>query len=237
MSSVHDATGRLRKRRTDQRRRVWLRLLIFGLVILLALTATWLVGLSSVFRIKQVEVSGTRYTSVGEVRRVANAPVGAPLVRANVREIADRVAAIAAVREVTVSRGWPSTLQIKVTERTPAYALQSGQWLMVDRGGIIFAALPDKPFTLVESRTTSRDQAVLAGIGDVVSTMPDEIRSKVTRVEATSRDSITATLGDLKIVYGSGEQAELKNQVAAALMKSTKAKEIDVSAPGHPATR
>jgi cell division protein FtsQ len=77
--------------------------------------------------------------------------------------------------------------------------------------------------------------AVDAAMG-VLSLMPDDLRPKIAKLTASTRDNVELTLKSGAILrWGSVEQPELKSQVARALLKR-KAKVYDVSAPELPTT-
>ncbi|OYN93073.1 cell division protein FtsQ [Propionibacteriaceae bacterium ES.041] len=239
MSSVGDLNRMRRGRRLKDRRR---RLLISGiaaLVVLLLLVAGWLVLLSPVLALKQVVVSGTSLLTAEEVTATAAAPMGRPLARVAEQPIADRVATLPQVQQVRVVRSWPTSLKIEVTERQPAFVInRGGRWLLVDEEGIAFVSLTERPEKLIEVRTELVQPEALRQVAQVTGAMPEDLAGQVERVEVPGPDSIKVGLrGGREIFYGSGADAELKGQVAGALVRATKAKWIDVSAPGHPATR
>lgn len=239
MSGVADlGQQRLGRRLRDRRR----RLLVSGilaLVVILLLGTGWLVWFSSVLALKQVTVTGTSLLTPQEVTTAAGAPIGRPLARVAEQPIADRVARLPQVQQVKVVRRWPTSLAIEVTERQPAYVIaRDDRWLLVDRDGIGFVSLAERPEKLIEVQTPLTDPRALAQVAQVTTTMPEELVGQVQRVEMPGPDSIKVMLqGDRQIFYGSGNDAEIKGQVASALVRATKAKWIDVSAPGHPATR
>lgn len=239
MSSVGDLSHHRRDRRLRDRRR---RLLISGiaaLLVVLLLAAGWLVWFSSVFALKQVQVTGTSLLTPDEVTATAAAPLGRPLARVAEQPIADRVATLPQVQQVRVVRGWPTTLRIEVTERQPAFLInRDGRWLLVDGDGIGFVSVTERPEQLIEVRTGLNQPPALKEVARVTGSLPEDLVSQVDRVEAPGQDSIKVVLRDgREIFYGNGADAELKGQVAGALLRGTKAKWIDVSAPGHPATR
>lgn len=239
MSSVGDLS-RLRRGRARATRRRRLRLIAIVAAVVLVLGATgWLVWFSPVLALKQVSVTGTSLLTTDEVTRQAAAPIGRPLVRVAEQPIADRVAQLPQVESVHVQRRWPSGLAIEVTERRPAYAIaREGRWLLVDGSGTGFVSLAERPEKLIEVRTPISDPATLALLAKVTGSLPEDIQEQLDHVEAPRPDAIKLVLREEReIFFGSGADAELKIQVAGALLRATKAKWIDVSAPGHPATR
>ncbi|GAB3623381.1 hypothetical protein GCM10027418_14640 [Mariniluteicoccus endophyticus] len=239
MSSVHDATSLLAdKRRRRARRR--LRTLLGGLLgLVLVGVATWALLFSSLLALTEVRVEGTHAVSADEVRTAAAAPMGRSLLRVQERPVAERVAGLAPVDHVTVSRRLPHALQITVVEREPVFAVARGtSWALVDPKGIPYLEVNEKPEALVPAFAGSEDGALLKAVGQVVNGLPPQLRDRLEKVEAKSGDTITLKLKEgREVVVGSADELELKMKVAATLLQATPAKWIDVTAPGHPATR
>ena len=208
------------------------------LVIALLAATGWLVGFSSVLATERVTVSGTRLLSVDGVRKAAAVPIGLPLVRQDTTAIAARVAGLAPVDTVTVDRGWPNTVSIKVVERTPLVAIKtSGGYQLVDHAGISFETVSLLPAGVVEVGIAADKVPLLADAGTVVSTMPNALRAQVASISADAPDSFRVHLDSgLVITWGSADESALKGQVALLLLKQ-KPKAIDVSAPHSPAVR
>ncbi len=237
MSTLRDATDRLTRRRKDSRRRRVLRLVIaIGVVVVVGALA-WLVFFSSVLAIRTVEVRGTALLTPEAVSTVAEVPLGRPMARLDEREIAERVTTLPPVDRVNVRRAWPSTVVITVTERTPVFALGQGERAtLVDATGAVFVG--PRPDGLLEGLGPLDDPRTLTAAATVVAGLPIELREQAELVRFTSRDAITIHLqGEREIFFGSAEQIDLKTRVALALVRSTAAKHIDVSAPARPSTR
>lgn len=237
MSTVGDATNRLSTRRKVSRRRRVVRLAIAFVVVLLAGALAWLVFFSSVLAVRDVEVRGTALLAPEAVSTAAEVPLGRPMARVDERGIAERVATLPAVDRVNVRRSWPSTVTITVTERVPVFAIGQGERAtLVDASGAVFVG--PRPDGLLDGLGAHDDPRTLAAAASVVAALPVELREQAELVRFVSRDAITIHLkGEREIFFGSAEEAGLKSQVALALVRSTTAKHIDVSAPARPSTR
>lgn len=238
MSSVHDATARIAlKSRTRRRRRLVIGGIVAAVIALCAL-AVWLVGFSNVFAAHKVEVVGVSTVAPEEVSQTAAVPLGRPLVRLDEREIADRVATMPQVQRVTVRRAVPDRVIITVVERTPAYALARGdKWLLVDGAGVAFREVGERPAGMVVAYAPETDAPLLKGLAIVAQAMPPELGRQIEKIEAKSADTITLHLPGRQVLLGSSDQINDKLRVAEGLLRATKAKWIDVTSPGHPATR
>lgn len=234
MSTSSGVPKGTRKTKRGSRLRV---VLVSIAVALVALGLGWVVLFSPVFALKTVAIEGTTLLPVEEVETAAAAPIGLPLARVSERQVAERVAALPAVAEVKVTRTWPSTLRIAVTERRPVLRVGDGDNVMVvDREGAVFRAHP--PAGLLEGRGPIEDSRLLAGVAALVESLPPELHNRSVLVEFRSANAIMLRLDDdREIFFGSADQAEIKGQVALALVRGTNAQHIDVSAPSRPSTR
>ena len=202
----------------------------------------WIVFFSSLLVLSTVQVDGVEVLSEEEVAQQAAAPLGLPLARVAERPIAERVAEITAVDEVTVRRRWPDTLQIEVTERVPVFCLgdrgvgDSVAVTLVDIDGAHFpgpcrAGLPAGEGPL-------GNPLLLAEAATVLVHLPPELADRVVLIEFPSRESLNVQLDDeVEVFFGSAEEAELKGEVALALINATDAERVDVSAPSRPTAR
>lgn len=228
----------LQERRESERRRrrmIWGG--IGGAVVLLALVV-YLVAFSPVLAARQVAVNGTTLLSVDQVTQAAAVELGVPLARQDTAAIAARVGDLAPVREVSVSRSYPDTVTIDVTERTLTYQLAgAGAVDWVDDEGIVFNSTPAATDGVIQVSAGEADDRLRRDIATVVTGIPDAVRPLVSLITAEAVDGITLELSDGRtVVWGSADESDLKGEVLAALL-SVEAEVYDVSAPRHPTTR
>lgn len=233
-----DATTRLAVRRRSQRRRRWLQWLALALALAAAAGAVYLVGFSPVLAVARVEISGTDVVSKEEVSQAAAIELGTPLVRLDVAGIAERVAGLPPVAEVSVIRGWPDQVTIAITERKARLAIASGTgYLIADASGVVFDTAKSRPKSLVLVEADPHDQVALSDAGVVFSSLSEKTADKVEAVQARGRDSISLRLEKgIRVFWGSAEQSELKSEVLDVLLKQD-GTVFDVSAPAHPTRR
>src|SRR4051812_35327702 len=117
------------RRRWRQRLRRLRPFLYAALVLVLVVLGVWLVYLSSVLTVRDVSVHGTTSVTSTRVEAVADVPTGRQLARVDLRAIEARVETMPAVRSASVSRSWPHTVAITVTERTPVAVVDRGAGL------------------------------------------------------------------------------------------------------------
>jgi cell division protein FtsQ len=220
------------------RRRRWLIYGIAGLIVVLAAAAVWVAGFSSMLTVRHVRVTGLDHLTRKTVTTRAAIPAQRPLARIDTTRVEHRVAGLRQVKSAQVTRSWPDTVDIAVTERKPLYRIEDGNSrLVAGRAGVAFQ-VPAKVATELPVAHLDADTSRLrSDVGTVLAALPDSLRAKVDSVDADDRDAITLRLTKhRRIDWGNASQSDLKAKVAAALLKQH-ASVYNVSAPGYPTTR
>jgi cell division protein FtsQ len=211
MTGLLDLVEQVGRRPGRWGRRRW-QLLAAAAVLVLAVS--WLVGFSSVLGVRTVTVSGEHRVSDAQITAAAGIAHGVPLARLDTRAIRARVAAIPAIRSVSVSTSYPATVHIRVTERVAVgYRQQADQVVLVDAEDVQFASQSYVPRGLPELAETG-DQARAAAAATVAAALPAGFAGAVARIEVPSIQTITLTLTDGRtVLWGgtdrSGEKAKL----------------------------
>ena len=238
------ATSDARSRRRFARRQ-WLRRwlvwrYVIGSVLLVALVAgvIWLVFVSSALTVQHVAVRGESQLTEQRILAAADVPQGAHLAQLDLEAIRARVAALAPVRRVDVSRDWPDGVLIAVTERTPvAVVALDGRFHAMDTDGVLFRdyATPPPGLPRVVS-TEGVDSTALAQAARVIAALPPGLAARVDHVQVGGVDRISLVLAHgAVVVWGSDGQSALKADVLAQLIHQP-AHTYDVSVPGQPVT-
>jgi cell division protein FtsQ len=232
--------------RRDFARRRWLQrlrrlrpFLYAALVVVLVFVGVWLVFFSSVVTVTHVAVRGNESMSSVRVQKVAKAPLGQQLARVDLAAIQARVESMPAVKSASVSRSWPHTIAISITERTPVAVVDRGAGLQaVDDDGVLFGSYARKPaeLPLISTAPDVKSEA-LAEAARVVTSLREDIAAQVDRVDVESVDRIRLHLsGGRTVMWGSADQSGEKADVLAVLLDQP-GTDIDVSVPGRPTTR
>jgi cell division protein FtsQ len=207
---------------------------VVAAVVALAGALGWVVGGTGVLGVRTVTVTGLRTLRTADVLAVAAVPVGQPLARVDTAAMAGRVRAIPGVARVAVTRSWPRTLRIAVTERHGVAVIRTGGTLwLVDGAGVRFQRLDRAPPGL--PRLAVRDAApgdptVAAALAAVAAIGPP-LRAQVLVVAADTPYSVRLTLtGGRTVTWGDGTEGAAKARVLAALL-ARPGKVYDVSTP------
>ncbi|PXY19529.1 cell division protein FtsQ/DivIB [Prauserella muralis] len=225
-------TGTGLTRRKAMRRR-WVALLtvltVAGLVYVLFFT--------SLLGVRSVEVVGADSVPAERVRDVADVPDRRAMLRVDTDAIAERVATLPGIATVDVSRSWPSTIEIAVTERSPIGFYNDGEELyLVDGGGLVYKKVAQRPKGLPELKLAEvgPDDPATRAATSVLRAIPAQLRERVRVVRAETPGSVEFTLAGGKVVrWGDAEQSERKAKVLAALL-TRQGTTYDVSAPELP---
>lgn len=215
-----------------RRRAITLGVLL--LVVLSAAGAVYAVWFSTWLDVERVRVVGAATTHEADVLGSAAVPVGVPIARIDAASVAQRVSDIPWVKSVDVRRGWPSEIVIAVTEREAVARTMGPDGAQgVDADGVVFASQSPLPDDLIV--VTASGPALTASV-QVLQALPPEIKDRVTRVAASTRDDVRLHLKSGSIVrWGSAQEPDFKAQVLLALLPR-RARVYDVSAPQLPTT-
>lgn len=239
-TDTEERTVALARRRFARRQwaRRWLAwrggaLLLLGLVG--AAVLVWLVFFSSALAVSGVSVAGTDVLTPRAVRQAAQVPLGTPLATVDLKAISARVENLPAAARVDVSRSWPDTVRIQVTERRAVAVVdRDGSLRGVDEDGVLFRGYDKRPdLPLIRTRAGTRSDA-LAEAAKVAGSLPQRLSARVDYIRVHTVDTIALELHDGRTVrWGSADDSAQKAKVLAVLLKQ-KASTYDVSVPGQP---
>ncbi len=238
--------GRRRADRRGRRRALLAKTVLPLLVLLLIAVGIWVVGFSSVFSVRQVDVNGAHVLAPATVEQAARVPTGLPLARLDLAAVTQRVESIRGVETAQVSRHWPSGVEIRLTERTPVFAIeQSDGYLLIDAHGVGYRTVESKPSGMAVATVgndgtgpnSTGSTTLLTEVAQVAAALPADIRADLVTISATTPDSIQLNLTKGRtVVWGSSERSADKADVLSALL-GHKASSYDVSAPDTPAIK
>ncbi|MGO8959790.1 MAG: cell division protein FtsQ/DivIB [Streptosporangiaceae bacterium] len=212
------------------------RTALFGVLALAVMGgAAWALLGSSLLVVRHVEVTGNRLVSTAEIRAAAKIRPGAPLATVNTAAAAHRVEQLAPVLSAQVSRSWPDTIVITVTERTPEVAVASaGGYQLIDGDGVRVRFVTRKPVgmpVLTAPPAVLRGNSAVRAAVMVLTRLPPKLRSLVVSVSAPAASAVTLRLaGGIRVMWGGAGNARQKAADLAVLLR-THGRYFDVSDP------
>lgn len=217
-------------------RRRWVVLCLVG-VTGLGGFAGWLFYGAPFLSVSEVQVRGATFADADEVRASADVPQGTAMAAVDVDAVAERVAEVPAVQRVTVSRDWPRTVVVEITERSPLLAVSDGeQFVLVDEYGVDYRTVDEQPDDTVyaELDDPGRDDPATAAVLTVAASLTEELKDQLVGIEAEAATRVTLVLEDDRTVFwGDASSSDRKAEVATVLLQRSE-KHIDVSAPDVP---
>ncbi len=240
-----DRASRRTRRRFARRQwaRRWLSLrYVLALVAVVALVGTsiWLVLFSATLQVKNVQVVGNELLSDARLREVADVPIGDQLALVDLRRADARVASLAEIKSVDVTRTWPDGVRIEVVERQAVAVVElAGRIRGLDADGVVFRDYRTAPAGMPRIRPgAAAGTDALKEAATVVAALPKDLASRVDHVEVATVDQITLVLRDQRqVLWGSAEESALKAEVIDRFLVAQKGTVYDVSVPGNPTVR
>lgn len=242
-SGTRDATERRFAERASRARGVRVRRWLVGLLVLAVVVAAgWALGFSSLLDVRSVEVTGADPADESRIEELAQQERGTPLARVDGDAVAKRITdEVPGAKAASIARGWPHTLDVKVTSRVPelAVARAGGTYRLLDIEGVAIRTVSTPPKGV--PTVTADDGADVSGHGvrattGMLQALPDGLREDVSEVSVDGADQVSFTLGRTEVVWGDAESPDVKVRVIPVLLEK-KPKVIDVSAPDTPVTR
>lgn len=235
---VADLSERAQAARVARRRH---RLRNTGRIVLAAVPVAglaWVLLASSWLAVDRIEVVGEARVTAAQVEQAAAVANGTPLATVDTDAVQARLSRLPAIASTRVTRSWPGTLRVALTERVPAAGIvTTGEVRLVDAAGVVFAterALPTGVVRLQVSSPGPRDAATLASL-QVLRDLPSVLRDRIRIVRAATPTQVVLLTADGKqVVWGSpGTLAETFDKAAAAVaLLRLPGSVVDVSAPG-----
>lgn len=215
--------------------------LVITVVTVLALA--YLLGWSSFFSVKGVEISGAPTPAVQvEIEKKSQVAVGQQLARVNPQSAARKIEKSPWIKDAKISRDWLSgVVRIEVTPREPLAFFNSDQvpGQTIDEDGQLFS-LPgytNPDLALISAK--SPESALKAN--ELFTQLPENFRAQITSMLATSTNTFTLNSvingRELRIRWGDNQDMALKISVINKLLKlpeNKRIKLIDVVAPYAP---
>ncbi|MGX5770847.1 FtsQ-type POTRA domain-containing protein [Microbacterium trichothecenolyticum] len=221
--------------RQRRRRAVWLG--VAASVLLLAL-GTLGAAYSPLFGVEKITVVGAQQLAVADITDALSGQLGTPLPLVDESAIKAELVAFPLIETYALEARPPHELVVRIVERTPIGLIETrAGYTLVDAAGVALSttATPS-PGTPLLTITGGVDSEAFAAAGQVMRTLPAEIRAQVTAVAASTPDDVTLELGgtNTQVVWGSAEESAKKALVLQSTMAARPPADVssyDVSSP------
>lgn len=218
--------------RQRRRRRVWIvSLSIVAALVLGSVGAAY----SPLFSVERVTVVGTTQLDAGAVQSALADQLGTPMPLIDESAIKAALVSFPLVESYSLEARPPHELIVRIVERTPVGAVQGDAgYTLVDAAGVALSTTPEPPaghpLLEVEGGLTS---PTFAAAGQVFRALPEDLRTQVTTVSATTPNDVTLTLADGRSVVWGGPSESGKKAVTLAQLMAVRpdASGYDVSSP------
>jgi len=212
------------------------RIIAISVVIFVALV--YLFAWSSLFSVKGIEVTGLpRELSTETVISKTDIVLGEKLARIEPRAIEKKLSEMSWVKQASVDRNWINGhVTIALASRVPVGIFQGKA---LDASGKLFELPGKTPKGLPV--VSARSPALGLDAIELFTALPIEIQGQVISINAANESSISSWQNysgrQIKVVWGSSRQVDLKVSVYRALLalpENKNVKRIDLSAPHAP---
>ena len=231
-AEVRRFTERMRRRRA-----LWI-----GSVGSLVLLAVGTIGAaySPLFAVETIEVQGVSTLDPMSVQEALSEQSGRALPLVDRDQIRAKLTSFPEIETYSVQSRPPHTLVVTIVERTPvAVVATDAGFTTVDAAGVALGTSEEQPEGLPLAEVEAGlDSDAFAAVGQVLRALPEDLRARVVRITATSREDVTFDLADgdgVSVIWGSpGDTAEKVRVLSSAFEAAPPetVKSYDVSSSG-----
>ena len=224
--------------------RHWPARLLIGLAVVAAVALlAYGASISPFLAVNTVTVRGAQHIKVAQLQKAAGVAKGDALFWLSTDDAVKGLRAVPYVRQAKVTKEWPDTVHITVTERTPAaWAEGSTGKVLVDGDGRVLEVVDAPPPGLPQLLGLT---AVPAPGGTVVPDGPARAAGVLPPLAAGGTRSVTGADGSITMQLANGAEVrlgdatQLRAKVAAAVavlgaMGDQPVHYVDVSVPTNP---
>ena len=226
------------------------RVAILGCLLVASLAAMlWIYTGTGVLNVKSVEVRGNEQLDTAYLKSLSGITQDSHLLKMDVGAVEGALLSEPYVTAVDVSRRFPNTVVLEITERQPsAYIFQNGKYNLVAQGGMILESTESKPQGLVEIRDLELP-LLLPGveisdndfetITSLLSSLPPTLREMAVTVGHMDGGGLYVESEDTTVIYGDVSELSRKNTIALLALTGLvdrygSVEYIDISFPDHP---
>lgn len=211
--------------------------IIAGLVAIVAIIAVS-AYLFPILKVSEIKVEGATHADTQQVATATGIDQGENMVRIDTGQAARNVSGVPWVEKVTVSRSWPNTVRVEITEhQSVGYIKDGGDVLAVNTHGHVFLR-GVKPEGAVEfDGVDPQDTKAIQSVSEAITALKPEVRGQLERVKADNAEAIEMFFReDRRVFWGSSDRASEKAEATRVVLKR-EGKRWNVSNPAMPTLR
>ena len=212
---------------------------VIAAIVAVALIAAAVMWTVPVLKVRNFQVEGVHQLDPTQVEEASGVAKGENLLRVNAREAASGVAGLDWVDSVTVSRDFPSTLTINVSEhKAVAFVKRDDKPFLIDDKGEEFTSAEPPAGAVevtgsVDSGSPQTQDAVRA-----IAALSDDVRNQVAKLEVAGEYSLTFTTKDgRRVFWGASDSNDEDKAHAFATVLKMEGREWNISNPELVTTR
>lgn len=204
---------------------------------------------SALFRIEKIRVVGNRHLTDWQVIDIAGVTPGRNLLFVGTGEVERALTRDRWVRAADASRSLPSTLVIRVVERSPVAWVEDGRgYAVLAEDATVLERTEDPPADLVHVGAVPASLVPGDVVGDLVPALrvlgavPPVVREEVSSAEALGEEVVLHLHSGSRVLYGEAQGFREKNGVLEAMMRwvgerAMAVEYYDVRAPANPSLK
>jgi cell division protein FtsQ len=232
--SRHNATSKAKQReeklkKIRRRQRLQMGLMTVLVVIVLA-ALVWLYR-SDLFRVKKIEITGTKRLSKGQIEKIINVGPNDSLIRIPIADIKKRIKKNLWVKNAEIGRSFPNTLKVKITERKAIAIVPVADGnALADKEGLVLEKINDidkADLVLIRDLDVARAKVgqrikskSFSNASLCLSNLDAKLAKSLSIVSAPSVDKLSLyTKKGVEILYGKAENFKKKNYIINQILK------------------
>ena len=226
------------------------RVIALGCLLLASLAGLlWIYTSTGVLNVKSVEVKGNEKLDSAYLESLSGITGDTHLLKMDVKAVEGALLSEPYVAAVDVSRRFPNTVVLEVTERQPSgFVFQNGRYNIVAQEGIVLESTDARPQGMVEIEGLELplllpgvevSDADFATITSLIASMPPALREMAVTAGFMDGKGLYIESGDTMVIYGDATELSRKNTIALLALTTlvghySGVEYIDVSFPDHP---
>lgn len=217
-------------------KQLFFTLLLFFIVLITGFSFI----ISPAFSVGNIIVEGNKYLTEEELYQIAGVPEKINIFRLNTTELKTRLYKDLRIEEADISRRFPSTIVLKITERTPlAYVACDYGFVEIDKKGTVLAAyktIKNIRVPMITGITLHNlyvgdtvDHVVLLKVLEYLSYMDETAVNQMSEVNVAVPEELVAyTTSSVQIRIGKAERLSEKAKLTQGFLEELKKTKLSI---------